>query len=237
MALWFAFVYVTGFSAGGYIAGRMRAIQPGETGERSFQDGAHGFLVWAVGTLLGAYMLSTSAGSVASKTVDAAAAVAGATGAAVAGRGISAADFANYAVDRMLRPGAPSATAPAAPRDPAVTQEFVRIMASAAAKGSLDPADKAYASNAIAARAGIPAPDASARVEEAFNSMQKAKADAEQKARDAAEVVRKTGILAAFLAAAVSFAGLVAATWAAGTGGHDREHTRPLQVFGRERFW
>jgi hypothetical protein len=48
-------VHVASFSAGGYLAGRLRAPWvTSDTVESHFRDGGHGFAVWALGVVLGA---------------------------------------------------------------------------------------------------------------------------------------------------------------------------------------
>ncbi len=60
---------------------------------------------------------------------------------------------------------------------------------------------------------------------------------AEQKVREAADKARKQAVVAAFLAAAASLAGLIAAAWAAGMG-HEHKNTRQYPtVFSASRFW
>ena len=58
--IWFLWVAVTCFAAGGYLAGRMRRPVPGSSvDEVEVRDGANGLVVWAMGALVGA-MLATS---------------------------------------------------------------------------------------------------------------------------------------------------------------------------------
>jgi hypothetical protein len=239
-ALWIGLVYVATFAAGGYIAGRMRVPASAVPKEREFRDGAHGFLVWALGTLVGTYLLASTLTAVASKTVDSAARAAEAAGQATTAAATSAGitELVSYNVDRVFRTNTPGA-APAAPNPNAArdTAEIVRIFAISLANGSLSPADKDYITGMAAARAGIPAADASRRVDEAFNAVSAKKAELESKARNAAETARKAGVISAFLAAAVAMCGLVAAIWAASSGGRDRDEGRDLVVFGQARLW
>jgi amino acid transporter len=54
-ALYGALAHVASFSAGGYLAGRMRSPWvAGEAVEQHFRDGSHGFAVWALGVVVGA---------------------------------------------------------------------------------------------------------------------------------------------------------------------------------------
>lgn len=250
IAVWFAAVHVGSFAAGGYVAGRLRNPEVTGASERHFRDGAHGFLVWALGTLVGATLLATTAASVTSKTVDVAGRVTGAVG-SLAGQATPPAtlELINYNVDRLMRrpssaPTTPTTTTPVTaappttvPRDPAVVEEAARILAIAIINGTLDPKDRDYLAGVVATRSGVPPPEATARVDEAYKALQQKKAELENMARDAAETARKSAILLAFLTAAVSLAGLVAAAWGASEGGNDRDAERMPAVFGARRLW
>lgn len=239
-ALWLALVYVSTFAAGGYLAGRLRIPVSTVSKEREFRDGAHGFLVWALGTLVGAYLIATTLSSATSKTVDAAARVAETAGQVTIGTTTNGAitDLLAYNVDKMIRPGlAPtsSATQPAlAPRD---VSDVVRIFGVSITDGTLASNDKEYLASIVSARTGIPAVDAGKRVDETYAALVSKKADLEAKARSAAETARKAAVLTAFLAAAIALAGLLAAAWAASCGGRDRDEGRDLIIFGQNRLW
>jgi hypothetical protein len=239
-ALWLALVYVSTFAAGGYLAGRLRIPVSTVSKEREFRDGAHGFLVWALGTLVGAYLVASTLSAATSKTVDAAARVAEAAGQVTVGATTNGGipDLLAYNIDKMLRPGTtptPSATQPAlAPRD---VSDVVRIFGVSLANGTLAQNDKDYLASIVATRTGIPAADAGKRVDETYAAVAAKKAELEAKARSAAETARKAAILTAFLAAAVALAGLLAAAWAAGCGGRDRDEGRDLVIFGQKRLW
>src|SRR5262245_29004472 len=52
---WTVMVQIGSFAAGGYLAGRLRSRQEDSAiDEVRFRDGAHGFMVWALGILVGA---------------------------------------------------------------------------------------------------------------------------------------------------------------------------------------
>ncbi len=237
-AIWLALVYVMTFAAGGYIAGRMRKPTSPGSKEREFRDGAHGFLVWALGTLVGAYMLASVATGTAQTAVSAASSVAQAAGqmAGAASSTNAASELLAYNVDRMLRPtGAPTTTS--APQINARdTTEIARIIGISVANGTLSTVDRDYLAS-IVTRYGVAAPEATKRVDEAYNTLAVKKLELEQKARAVAESARKAGILAAFLLAAVSLVGMVAAAWSAACGGRDRDENRELQIFGQSRLW
>src|SRR3954465_10733939 len=69
---------------GGYLAGRLRSRWVTvHTHEVYFRDTAHGFLAWAVGTLLMATLTSSAIGSIVTTGVKSAGAVAGSAAAMV----------------------------------------------------------------------------------------------------------------------------------------------------------
>ena len=62
-AIWFAWVMVTGFGAGGYLAGRMRKRAGDATApEVEVRDGTHGLLVWATAVVLSSVFAAMGAG-------------------------------------------------------------------------------------------------------------------------------------------------------------------------------
>ncbi len=74
-AIWLVVVQWLSSGAGGYLTGRLRTKWVGtHTHEVFFRDTAHGFITWALGTLIGALLLSSAASSLAGSAADAAAA-------------------------------------------------------------------------------------------------------------------------------------------------------------------
>jgi hypothetical protein len=225
------------FMAGGYVAGRMRARWH-ETGhEADFRDGLHGGLVWAVGVVIGAALLLSTAGAISKTGVEAA-------GGAAAAASATSSDPMDAVLDAMLRPttvaqaspapASPAATpppAPGTPRSRAVAigdetrGEMSRVLASAVATGSLSGENRAYLVQIVAQRAGIPQQEAERRVDQAFAA-----------AREAADKARRAAILMGFVTAASLMLSLGAAWWAAMRGGHHRDHSIPARfAFGDAR--
>ena len=257
LALWFAAVHIASFAAGGYLAGRLRTrSDQGTSAEREFRDGAHGFLVWAVGALIAAYLVGSALTGAAKGTAEvASSAVSGMATTAAAGAASAAAnsnsgtagpDLVGYAVDLMVRPSTaagaaatPPATVPATttPATPAANSEIARILTVAIASGEINAADRTHLARLVASRSGLSQADAERRVDETWARMKTMRVEAETKVRDAAETARKGGVMAAFLAAAISLAGLAAAVWAAGVGGIHRDEDRHLRVLGQSRLW
>jgi hypothetical protein len=253
--LWFALVHIASFYAGGYVTGRMRRAISITAEERHFRDGVHGFLVWSVGTLVGAYFLASTASAITSKVADTAGQAmqtVGQSAAQMAGSAAGQATFSpenrasaqnalSYYADQLFRRGtaAPGAAAPASPpQDRAVaTAEAGRILAMALYNDRLEQNDRTYLAGVVAAQTGLSQDDAARRVDEVFTAAQTTKNETVTKAREAADTARRSGVLAAFLAAAVSLAGLIAAAGGAAAGGLNRDENRVPSVLGSTRFW
>ena len=176
------------------------------------RDAWHGLLVWAVGTLIGAYLAASAISGVAKGGAEAAR-IAGsgavaATAPGAPGTAANASDPVGYVADKLLR----SDTRPADADPEASRSEVVRILAAGAVSGEVSAEDKTYVAQVVAARTGLTQTDAEKRVNEVL-----AKADAAVKT--AAEKARKAGVLLAFLTAASLLAGAAAAWWAARLGG------------------
>src|SRR4051812_6593685 len=63
--VWLSVVQLAASGMGGYLAGRLRTKWAGlHTDEVYFRDTAHGFLAWAVATLLTAALLTSAIGSI-----------------------------------------------------------------------------------------------------------------------------------------------------------------------------
>ncbi len=131
---WLTFTALAASGLGGYLAGRLRTKWTRLHGDETyFRDTAHGFVSWAVATLLTAGLLTSAIGGILGTGVKAVGASAGAAastaGVAAAGAGSAAMGSEegdlNYWVDSFFRNAsgpAPAPTAgqadPAAPVDP-----------------------------------------------------------------------------------------------------------------------
>lgn len=133
--IWITLTSIAASGLGGYLAGRLRTrwvdVHQDET---YFRDTAHGFLSWAVATLLTAAVLTSAIGAILGTGVRAAGSVAGAAvttagGAAAAGVGAAASEQQDgdlqYWVDTLFRRAPASAPQPAteagAATDPGTT--------------------------------------------------------------------------------------------------------------------
>ncbi len=262
VGFWSAIVQAGAFAAGGYLAGRMRTAKMDSTfDEGQFRDGAHGFLVWALGLVFGAALLGLTGLSALKTTVQSTAMVAGGAASGAAAKGTEnalATGPVDYAVDYVFRPGPNSAPATAAApgatplgqdassQAPALTQrnsaasqsptaedraEVSRIFASSIKNQEFTGRDRDYLTQVVVRRTGVQEAEAQKRVDEAVNEAK----TLELKAREAADKARKAALIAGFLAAAALLLSAAAASAGASLGGRHRDKGGAL-FFG-SRFW
>lgn len=194
---------------GGFITGRLRTKWTGlHTHEVFFRDTAHGFLSWALTTIVGAVLLAGAASSIVGGGVHAASTVAG-------GAAQSVSSVSGYAVDSLFRSERNDTSA----SDQDVTAQASRILANGVRNGDVPPGDRTYLAQLVAAKTGIPQADAQKRVDDTIASTK----DAETKARQAADAARKaTATFAIFTALSLMIGAFVACA-AAAYGGKVRD--------------
>ena len=182
--VWFVLMQLIAFSLGGYLAGRLRTKWVNvHTHEVYFRDTAHGFLVWAVGTVITAAFLTSAAAALLGGAAKAGASAAELSSTTRSQDGVGQ---NGYFVDTLLRsnnastaPG--SATAAPVPDNTSARGEAGAIFANALRQGNIPPADKTYLAQMVAARTGLSEPDAEKRVDDTFAQAQQA-ADTARKA-------------------------------------------------------
>ena len=217
-AIWLIVVQWLSALLGGYMAGRLRTKWVNlHTDEVFFRDTAHGFLAWALATLLVAGLLSSTISAMLGTGVQAASNIAG--GAAMGGAAAAASDDSNttgYFVDTLLRPADPAK--PVEGGDQA-SAEVSRILLASAASGEMAADDRAYLEKLVAARTGLTPEDAKTRVD----AVLKRADEAAQQAKQAAETARKAGATFALVGALSLFIGAFIASAAAALGGRLRD--------------
>lgn len=234
-ASWLLWVQISSFMAGGYLTGRMRRrFHDATEHESDVRDGAHGLLVWAGALVVGAIItvggLGAAVGAIGNAVGTATTAASNvAQGAAANPGAANALDPNAYFTDQLFRLPA-GGTAPQGADVADARGEAGRILAASAVSGNVSDDDKAYLGQLVAQSTGLPADQATARVDQVLKAVDDAKA----KAAEAAETARKTAVLAAFLTAASLLVSAVGAYWAAMKGGRHRdEGTVFADVFGR----
>lgn len=237
--VWLTFTQLAASGMGGYLAGRLRTKWVSvHTDEVYFRDTAHGFLAWAVATLLTASLLTSVIGGVISSGVQVGATAAGAAAASVAAVGATSAKpeapSANdpagmgYLVDSLFRKDVTaSATAPAmapdggasAPTNAEVTRIFVNDLRT----GAMPSDDARYVGQLVTQRTGLPAAEAEKRVTDAFTRVQAKLKEAEVNTRDAADKARKASSYAALWLFVSLLVGAFVASLCATFGGRRRD--------------
>jgi hypothetical protein len=208
--IWFLWVAISSFAAGGYLAGRMRRpVSVVSTDDTEVRDGANGIVVWAVGLIV-ASMLAASGVS----------GVVGAAGSAVGGAAQAATDAVSGDLDYLgsrLMQGEGGENAAA-------------VLARNLGDGEVSAADRDYLASLVAERTGATPEEAEASVDQAIEEARAFYVSA----LETAEQARTAAAIAAFLIAATLMASAAAAYYAAAAGGDHRDNaTPPFGTFGR----
>jgi hypothetical protein len=194
--LYFVVMAMISSALGGYLAGRLRNRWIGvQSTEVHFRDTAHGFLVWALASVLGAILLASPATSL----------LQGATTGAVQSVGSSQTGPMDVYVDTLLRRDTPAAET-SANAAAETHRELARLLATDFRNGA-EPsaADRSYLAKVVAARTGLSQADADKRVNDTITQI-KSELD---KARKAAMQLAIWLTLSLFIGA---FAAALAAT-------------------------
>jgi hypothetical protein len=234
-AIWLIVMQWVSSGFGGYITGRLRTRWVGtHPHEVFFRDTAHGFVTWAVATVLVAATFATSLVSVIGGGAHAASGMASAAvqGAMVGGPGGPGGVMAGgpggpggamaggpggaYGVDKLFRTADPAAAAQG-PGDPRT--EAVHIVANAWSTGAVPDADRSYLAELVASRTGSSPADAQRRVDDFIA----AALDAETKAKADADAARKSAAKAAIYMALSMLVGAFIASVSAALGGRLRD--------------
>ena len=195
---------------GGFITGRLRTKWVDlHTHEVFFRDTAHGFLSWALTTIVGTVLLAAATSSIVGGGVRAASTMAGGAAQAVTS-GVS-----GYAVDSLFR----SDHVDASTSNQDVAAQATRILANGVRNGDVPPGDRSYLAQLVAAKTGIPQADAQKRVDDTIATTK----EAETKARQAADAARKASATFAIFTALSLMIGAFVASAAAAFGGSVRD--------------
>lgn len=190
--VWLAFTQTVAYGMGGYLAGRLRTKWIAvHTDEVFFRDTAHGFLAWAVASLVSAVLLTSAIGALVGghgggkhELTSSMRSHAGrsANGAQGMHGEQSQRQVSRYFIDALLRPpldapGASSAAQSAAitPAAPAVSTqaraEIARVFTHDLGKDSLPPEDLHYLGQRVAFHTGMSAAAAEQRIAASYASL------------------------------------------------------------------
>jgi hypothetical protein len=216
--LYFIVMAMISSALGGYLAGRLRqrwiAVQAPEV---FFRDTAHGFLAWALASVLGAVLLATPASSLLGGTLS------GSIQTPASSAQPSAMD--GY-VDTLLRPDNPSADDHQQQDVAATHGEMVRLFTKSFRSGSeLNAADRAYVAKVVAARTGLSQADAEKRVN-----------DVVMQVKTDLDGARKAAMQVAIWLTLSLFVGAFCASLAATEGGGLRDGTWGRKAYAKTAF-
>jgi hypothetical protein len=211
--LYFIVMAMISSAVGGYLAGRLRNRWIGiESTEILFRDTAHGFLAWALASVVGAILLASPAISL----------VGGATSGAVQAAASSQASgpMDGY-VDTLLRRDNPTTDNTANAGD--TRRELTRLLTADFRNGA-EPsaADRSYVAKVVAARTGLSQADADKRVNDVIAQI---KTDLDK--------ARKAAMHLAIWLTLSLFIGAFSAALAATEGGGLRDGTWGNQPWGK----
>lgn len=240
--LWLAFTQLAASGLGGYLAGRLRTQWIFAHGDEVyFRDTAHGFLAWAVATLVTAATLASAIDSI----------VGSAAGGAMKGASLVATDtlsvrspaneknsagghdpsVESYFVDGLFRrysAANPSTTASNVSQTSwsdtsAAKAEATNIFAAALVSGALPSDDAKYLGELVAQSTGLSPDEADRRVNAEFSHMQAKIAQAKSQAQEAADKARKDSAYAALWLFVSLLLGAFVASLMATFGGRQRD--------------
>jgi len=217
-AIWLVVMQWLASAGGGYLTGRLRTKWVDvHTHEVFFRDTAHGFVVWAVATVLTLSIVALAAGAVAREGTRAAATIAAGASEGATEKAASSmpGSVSAYSVDSLFR-GKP---VDARENGADVDAEAMRILATSITDEGLSKADRDYLAQLVATRTGLSQADAEQRVDSVVAQVKAA----EVKARAAAETARKVAATTSMFTALAMLIGAFIASVAAALGGRERD--------------
>lgn len=229
--VWITFTQLAASGMGGYLAGRLRTKWTSvHTDEVYFRDTAHGFLAWAVATLVTAVTLASVVGSIVSGGARAGASIATATVGADVSKPDPRIGPSSYFIDSLFRKGPASASNTAsipsstAPPGVGTVSEVTQIFGNGIRTGSALPGeDVRYVGQLVSERTGLTQADAEKRVTDTYLRLQTTLRDAETAAKAAADSTRKSFAYAALWLFISLLSGAFVASLAATYGGRRRD--------------
>ena len=228
--VWLLVTQILASGLGGYIAGRLRVKWANLHGDEVyFRDTAHGFLAWAVATLVAATLIISTAGNVAGAGAQAganvAAGVATGAGAAVGAAADSEGqgnDPMGYFVDSLFRSEGPVSVSEDAANGVA-SRIFTKALAG---DGTLNADDRAYLAQLVAQRTRLTQAEAEARVDQVYGQARQAAEEAKLAAQQAADAAAKAAAWTALWTFIAMLCGAFFASIDALFGGRQRDQAR-----------
>jgi hypothetical protein len=213
-AIWLVVVQWLSAALGGYLTGRLRTRWIGlHTHEVAFRDTVHGFLAWALATVVGAILLGSVAPEITGGATHAASALSpGSVQAASSNYG----EARNYAIDSLFRPSKPG---PNESLSGDARAEVARIFSHVSETGGMSASDHEYLVSLVATRTGLSTDEAEKRVDRVTRD-EKA---AETNVRSLVDKARRATAAAAIFLAVSMLVGAFIGSAAAALGGLRRD--------------
>lgn len=217
--IWLIIMQFVSSGLGGYLTGRLRRRWVSiDSDEVFFRDTAHGFLAWALATIITAALLASVASSVIGGGVKAVTTV---TAISAAGAGYGAAqnsdgsmeDMTGYFIDSLFRSNQ-SAQLEGDTRD-----ETMRLLITNMQGDTVSNTDKAYLTQLVSAQTGLSSAESARRVNDIFAKLTAAKENAQTEIDNARNVAMQIALYT-FLSLLI---GAFIASYAAVLGGRDRD--------------
>jgi hypothetical protein len=207
--VWLIITAALSSAMGGYLAGRLRTRWVAlHTDEVHFRDTANGLVAWAVGLVVAAAFLASSAASMVGGTIPGEASNLAAGSAWLDSQHAVVSNA--YYIDRLLRPERPI--------DPVTQVEATRVFDHAVrARDAASAEDIAYLAELVSARTAMGREAAEAQVSQSINE---ARASHDEMRKNIAHILLWT-----FVALLV---GALCASYAATIGGRQRDHVRAV---------
>lgn len=214
--IWLIVMHWLASGLGGYLTGRLRTKWVGlHAHEVFFRDTANGFLSWAVASVVGAVIVTTTAAFVVSGAASVATGVAGEAGTGAIQSPTAATGPSDYLLDRLFRTDRPNGDGAAADAKAQTSQ----IILNGLVTGDVPNPDKAYLAQLVSAHTGVTAEEAAKRVDQIIADAKTAKVKVQQEADEA----RKAGATLAIFTSLAMLIGAFIACAAAALGGQGRD--------------
>lgn len=215
-AIWLIVMQWLSSAVGGYTAGRLRTRWIGtHTHEVFFRDTAHGFITWAVATVMVAGVLYS--GVTAGLRAGTRAATSVAATAAEGEAGSTTPGYV-YGLDRLFRSSGGTAAVAQNTQDARADATHIIVQA-VVTHGAVSEEDQAYMAGLVSARTGISPDDARRRVSEFVATAN----DVRDKVKADADAARKAAAEAAIFLALALVVGAFIASLSAALGGRLRD--------------
>ncbi len=223
--LWITVTQIVASGLGGYIAGRLRTRWLDTNhDEVFFRDTAHGFLAWAVASIVTAALLTSAVSTIVGGAAKAGASLMGNTATSdvepVASKSLQPGEnLTTYFLDLLFR--SPGATTDRSRLDAAI--EVNRIFINAIQSNSMAIEDTQYVAQLVVQRTGVTQAEAERRVTDTFVRIQKKIAETQASVNEATNKARKASAYAALWLFISLLLGAFAASYAATFGGRQRD--------------